>query len=184
MMFENVTYAASPLDCAINPSSDYVQESVGLTENIAAFLIRVAAYFQGCLASLPRAMRQAHVPLKHMREPSLTLIDAGLESGSEPLQRVRMNRHLSRRLRWLMRRGRVQRSGQMRLASPADEARCRMTPGQFMEYCIRLYGWSRVQAYRLGLSRRLWHLMAGADGLEGDALCLRKARVCAAPLHI
>ena len=180
MKFETVTYTASSFECAIGPASESSHEAVGLTESITAFLIRLAAYFQGYVASLPRPK---DLPQTHTRQQSLTVIDAGLESGSEPLQKVRMNRALSRRLRWLMRRGRVQRSEKVRLATAKDEARCRMSPGQFNEYCIRVYRESRVQAYGLGFKRRILRLIGiSAADLKGDISCLRKAKICAAPL--
>ena len=76
---------------------------------LAVFLLRLMAYFQGCLAILPRAP-------KH----SITIIDSSLDNSSEPLIQVQMNRHLSRRLRWLIKRGRVERSGELRLATADD----------------------------------------------------------------
>lgn len=139
------------------------------------FLWRVAAYFQGCLASLPLIERPVAEPL--------TVIDTVLDGGSEPLQIVRMNRHLSRRLRWLIKRGRVQRSGEMRLVSAEDKARCNLTPGQMNEYCIRTYRWSRIHVYGLGFARgELFLNMLSALGLCGNRASLEQALTCQALL--
>jgi len=137
---------------------------------IGAFLIRLAAYFQGCL---PRMA-------PHER---LTVIDAAIGEGSGPLQIVTMNRALSRRMRWLIKRGRVERSGKMRLATEVDKARCSLTPGQFNEYMIRVDGVSRIRLYKLGLSRHARRLISiTSAGLQGHVLCLGKAALCLAPL--
>jgi len=94
-----------------------------------------------------------------------------------------MNRQLSRRMRWLIRRGRVERSGEMRLATVDDMARCTLTPGQFLEHGIRVHGFSRTRVYRLGLGRRALRLRAiGSAALQGDSLCLGKCAICLAPL--
>jgi len=150
-----------------------------MTESIARFLLRLAAYFQGYLSSLPTMKRSAAKP-----EPiQLTVIDSAIEGGSEPLIAVRMNRALSRRMRWLIKRGRVQRSGKMRLATAEDKARCHLTPGQFIEYGIRVYGLSRVRSYGLGLGRRALVIIAiSTAALQGDVLSLLKRASCAAPL--
>lgn len=172
MMFETATYAAPSIDFSIEPEVAYPN---GLT----AFLLRIAAYFQGCLASLPSAKNIC----ANRTQESLTVIDSALDSTSEPLIKVRMNRHLSRRLRWLIRRGRVERSGKMRLATAEDEARCNLTPGQFNEYCIRVHGMSRIRIYGMGLGRRALRLRAILmAALQGCVLSLRKAPLCSAPL--
>ena len=117
MMFETATYAAPSIDFSIEPEAAY-------PNGLGAFLLRIAAYFQGYLASLPSPKNIC----ANRTEESLTVIDSALDSTSEPLIKVRMNRHLSHRLRWLIRRGRVERSGKMRLATAADEARCNLPP--------------------------------------------------------
>jgi len=89
-----------------------------------------------------------HCP-NHLKRVSL--VDTSVDETSEPLHAVRMNRHLSQRLRWLIRRGRVARSGEMRIATANDEARCNLSAGQYNEYCIRVYRWSRTRVYHLGL---------------------------------
>ena len=149
-----------------------------MTVSIAAFLLRLAAYFQGYLSSLPSMKRLARP------EPiQLTVIDSAIEGGSEPLIAVRMNRALSRRMRWLIKRGRASRSGKIRVASADDKARCHLTPGQFIEYGIRVYGLSRVRSYGLGLGRRALRLLAiSAAFLQGYGLSLNKPTLCAAPL--
>ncbi len=95
-----------------------------------------------------------------------------------------MNRHLSRRLRWLIRRGRVERSGEMRVATAEDELRCHLTPGQFNEYCIRVHRYNRIRVYGLGLGRRALFFGAaiGSAILRGDISCLAKALFCSAPI--
>lgn len=171
-MFETATYAAPSFDFSIE--RDAVAPA-GLTNNIAAFLLRVAAYFQGCLASLPRA--------NTMPQESLTVIDTALDGTSEPLQVVRMNRHLSRRLRWLIRRGRVKRSGELRLATADDAARCHLTPGQFMEYSIRVHRMSRIRIYAMGWGRLALQLRSILSALlQGGALCLGRVGLGSAPL--
>jgi len=140
---------------------------------MGAFLIRLAAYFQGYLPRLPRMTTQ----------DSLTVIDTAMAEGSGPLQVVTMNRALSRRMRWLIKRGRVERSGKMRLATGPDLERCNLTPGQFNEYIIRVDGVSRIRLYKLGLSRHGRRLISiTCAGLQGNALCLGKAALCLAPL--
>jgi len=197
MMFQTVTYAAQPLDFAIGEEvpdlapnlTSYsapipARETQGLTDSLAAFLLRLAAYFQGYLTSLPRVSPA----LGHQAaQGSLTVIDTALDGTHEPLIKVRMNRALSRRMRWLIRRGRVERSGRMRVCNLDDQARCTLSPGQFIEYGIRVYGHSRVRVYGLGqnlsLGRRALRLRARLfAGLHGDKICLRKAIACAAPL--
>ena len=71
----------------------------------------------------------------------------------------------------------------MRVATAEDKARCNLTPGQFIEYCIRVHGWSRVRSYGLGLGRLALRLLAiSAAFLQGDVLYLNKSATCAAPL--
>lgn len=175
-MFETATYAPGAFDFSIEREpACRAKTTDSLTDGLAAFLLRVAAYFQGCLASLPRA--------NNIPQESLTVIDTALESGSGPLQKVRMNRALSRRLRWLIRRGRVQRSGKIRLVTADDEARCTLTPGQFNEYSIRVHGMSRIRIYGMGWGRRALRLRSILSVLlSGDVLSLRKAALCCAPL--
>jgi len=140
---------------------------------MGAFLIRLAAYFQGCLPRGPRMASQERI----------TVIDTAMAEGSGPLQVVTMNRALSRRMRWLIKRGRVERSGKMRLATEVDKARCSLTPGQFNEYMIRVDGVSRIRLYKLGLSRHARRLISiTSAGLQGHVLCLGKAALCLAPL--
>ena len=172
MMFETATYAAPSIDFSIEPETAY-------PTGLASFLLRLAAYFQGCLASLPSPKNIC----ANRIQDSLAVIDSALDASSEPLIKVRMNRHLSRRLRWLIRRGRVERSGKMRLATAADQARCNLTPGQFMEYSIRVHRISRIRIYGLGLGRRAL-LLRGFTlaALQGCVLSLRKAALCSAPL--
>ena len=146
MEFPAVTYAAPSVSYAPLCFEAESDSPSGLTHGLAAFLLRVAAYFQGCLASLPRrvsASQNTTVP------ESVTVMDAALEGSSEPLIKVRMNRALRRRMRWLIKRGRVQRSGRLRVCSVAAEARCNLTPGQMREYNIRVNGVARVLAYAL-----------------------------------
>jgi len=50
MMFETATYTAPSIDFSIEPEAAY---QTHLKDGLAAFLLRLAAYFQGCLASLP-----------------------------------------------------------------------------------------------------------------------------------
>lgn len=176
-MIETASFDAPVFDFTLGPEMGSeveleMAEAARPPLGLAVFLLRLMAYFQGCLASLPRAP-------KH----SITIIDSSLDNSSEPLIQVRMNRHLSRRLRWLIRRGRVERSGKMRLATAADEARCNLTPGQFNEYCIRVHGMSRIRIYGMGLGRRALRLLAFTQAaLQGCVLSLRKAAVCSAPL--
>ena len=188
MKFETLTYAALPPDVsgdsAAGPQEAPITSPKGgfspahMTDNIASFLLRLAAYFQGYLSSLPSMKRLARPKPIH-----LTVIDSAIEGGSEPLITVRMNRAFSRRMRWLIKRGRVQRSGKMRVASAEDKARCNLTPGQFIEYCIRVHGWSRVRSYGLGSGRRALRLLAiSAAFLQGDGVSLNKPTLCAAPL--
>jgi len=176
-MFETATYAAPTIGFSIERE---VAHPASQMNGLAAFLLRVAAYFQGCLASLPRA---SFTSMGYIPQESLTVIDTAIESGFEPLQKVRMNRALSRRLRWLIRRGRVERSGKMRLATTEDEARCNLTPGQFNEYCIRVDGLSRIRIYGMGWGRHALRLRAIFSALlRGDTLCLYRAVQCSAPL--
>jgi len=186
--FETLTYAPLPLDfsggSAAGPQEAPIPSPQGgfspalMTDNIACFLLRLAAYFQGYLSSLPSMKRLARPEPIH-----LTVIDSAIESGSEPLIAVRMNRAFSRRMRWLIKRGRVQRSGKIRVASADDKARCNLSPGQFIEYGIRVYGLSRVRSYGLGLGRRALLIIAiCAATLQGDGPSLNKPTTCAAPL--
>jgi len=181
--FETLTYAAGPTDFLVGGASGPQEarptspqggfSAARLSVAMGAFLIRVAAYFQGCLPRLPRMASQKR----------LTVIDAAMAEGSGPLKVVRMNRALSRRMRWLIKRGRVERSGKMRVATEADKARCNLTPGQFNEYMIRVDGVSRIRLYHLGLSRHVRRLRSiTSAGLQGNALCLGKAAICLAPL--
>ena len=171
MEFPAVTYAAPSVSYAPFSFEDESDSSSGLTHGLAAFLFRVAAYFQGCLASLPRrvsASQNTPVP------QSVTVMDPALEGGSEPLIKVRMNRALRRRMRWLIKRGRVQRSGRLRVCSAAAEARCNLTPGQIREYNIRVNGVARVLAYALNRGGRIAN--------KGSVLSLGAAGICAALL--
>lgn len=95
-----------------------------LSDGLAAFLLRVAAYFQGYLAAFPSLPQMplsgAHRDVAiegYNIEESLTLMDDSAAESSGPLTRVRMNRALRRRMRWLVRRGRMKRSGQCHVAS-------------------------------------------------------------------
>ena len=188
MKFETLTYAALPPDVsgdsAAGPQEAPITSPKGgfspahMTDNIASFLLRLAAYFQGYLSSLPVAVRSI-AP----EQTCLTVIDSELDNSSEPLITVRMNRAISRRMRWLIKRGRASRSGKMRVATAEDKARCNLTPGQFIEYCIRVHGWSRVRSYGLGPGRRALRMIAiSAAVLQGDVLCLNKPTLGAAPL--
>ena len=171
MEFPAVTYTASSVSYAPFTFEDESDSSSGLSHGLAAFLLRVAAYFQGCLASLPRVrsvQQNLTVP------ESVTVMDAALEGGSEPLIKVRMNRALRRRMRWLIKRGRVQRSGRLRLCSAAAEARCNLSPGQMREYNIRVNGVARVLAYALN--------RGGRNPNRGGVLSLGVAGICAALL--
>lgn len=166
----SVTYAAELGDVSLGAEpSDAVSTDSGphLTDSLAAFLLRVAAYFQGCLARFPRACSSFEGP---QLPESLTFIDTALDGTSEPLVRVRMNRALSRRLRWMIRRGRVQRSGRLRVYNAQTEGRCHLTPGQMSEYCIRVYGLNRAAVY--GLSRA-WRRVTrgGVSDLGVAGLC-------------
>jgi len=183
--FETLTYAAGPTDFSVGLASGsqearQTSSEGGLwparlsVEGLAAFLLRVAAYFQGCLASLPRIEQNA--------KETLTLIDTSLDNTSGPLIKVRMNRTLSRRMRWLIKRGRAERSGEMRVYSP-EEGRCNLTPGQFLEYGIRVHGMSRVRVYRLRLGRRALRIFAVISfALQGDRMCLGRMAFCSAPI--
>ena len=177
MMIETASFDAPSFDFTLGPEMGSeveleMAEAARPPLGLAVFLLRLMAYFQGCLASLPRAP-------KH----SITIIDSSLDNSSEPLIQVRMNRHLSRRLRWLIKRGRVERSGELRLATADDIARCNLTPGQFMEYSIRVHRISRIRIYGLGLGRRALRLHSFTmAALQGDIVCLRKAVICSAPL--
>jgi len=182
--FETLTYSAHVTDYSVAASAPSILgrslpeggiAPAYLPPYLAAFLLRLAAYFQGTVNSLPRK--------EYPTELCLTVIDTALDGTTEPLQRVRMNRQLSRRLRWLIKRGRVERSGETRLATAEDEARCNLTPGQFNEYCIRSSRVSRIRIYSLGLSRRALRLRSILlFVLQGDRLCLGKASLCSAPL--
>ena len=178
MEFQTVTYAAQPVDYSIGEEPS--DSSSHLTDGLAAFLLRVAAYFQGCLASLPRVTSTPQPPASALEDApenvpkSLTVIDPALDGTSEPLIKVRMNRALSRRMRWLMKRGRVQRSGRLRVYNSDTETRCNLTPGQMSEYCIRVYRESRSVAY--GLNR------GGHIANKGGVLSLGVAGICAAIL--
>ena len=167
MEFPAVTYAARSVSYAPLCFEDESDSSSGLTDGLAAFLLRVAAYFQGCLASLPRrvsASQNTTVP------QSVTVMDPALEGSSEPLIKVRMNRALRRRMRWLIKRGRVQRSGHLQVCSAAAEARCNLTPGQMREYNIRVNGVARVLAYALNRGGRIVN-KGGVSSLGVALLC-------------
>ena len=169
MTFNTISYGALSFDFALEPKTT---EAAGYSHILTAFLLRLAAYFQSCLASFPRAPQH-----------SVTVIDTLLDESSEPLIKVRMNRHLSRRLRWLIRRGRVERSGELRVATAEDEARCNLSPGQFLEYSIRVHRMSRIRLYGLGMGRRALRLCSiFMAALQGDKVSLRKAGLCSAPL--
>ena len=171
MEYPAVTYAAPSVSYAPFCFEAESDPSSGLTYGLAAFLLRVAAYFQGCLASLPRrasASQNTTVP------ESVTVMDPALEGSSEPLIKVRMNRALSRRMRWLIKRGRVQRSGRVRGCSAAVEALCNLTPGQMVEYNIRVNGVARVLAYALNRGGRIAN--------KGGVLSLGTALLCNAIL--
>lgn len=172
MTFDSVTYTSPIFDFTLESEGARSSETPCPKQGLAAFLLRLMAYFQGCLASLPRAPQQP-----------IAVMGTSLDEGSEPLIKVRMNRHLSRRLRWLIRRGLVARLGELRVATAADEARCNLSPGQFNEYCIRVHRLSRIRIYGLGFGRRALRLCAFfMVALQGDAMCLRRAGLCLAPL--
>ena len=171
MEFRAVTYAAPSVSYAPVCFEDESDSSSSFTDGLAAFLLRVAAYFQGCLASLPRVTSTPQHPTP---QETLTVMDPALEGSSEPLIKVRMNRALSRRLRWLIKRGRVPRSGRLQVCSAAAEARCNLTPGQMSEYCIRVYRESRTVAYALN--------RGGCIVNRGGVLSLGVAGVCTAIL--
>ena len=172
MEFPAVTYTAQSVSYAPFSFEAESDSSSSLTDGLAAFLLRVAAYLQGCLASLPRMASSYERPAT--LPESLTVMDAALEGSSEPLIKVRMNRALSRRLRWLIKRGRVQRSGRLRICSAAAEARCNLTPGQMSEYNIRVDGLSRTVAYGLNRDGRIVN--------RGGVLSLGVALLCGAIL--
>ena len=176
MEFPAVTYTASSVSYAPFCFEAESDSASGLSHGLAAFLLRVAAYFQGCLASLPRmASASQHPTISQVGvQESVTVMDPALEGSSEPLIKVRMNRALSRRMRWLIKRGRVQRSGRVRECSAAVEARCNLTPGQMSEYCIRVYGVSRAAAYGLNRGGRVVN--------KGGVLSLGVALLCNAIL--
>jgi len=188
--FETLTYSAIPTDYSVIASApstlgrsddDGGAASSYLPKGMADFLLRLMAYFQGTLSSLPGwdYIGERDYPV----EGRLTVIDTALEGGSELLQKVRMNRHLSRRLRWLIKRGRVATSGKMRVATAEDDARCHLTPGQFNEYSIRVDGQSRIKVYGFGLSRKVLRKIAICwAGLQGDGASLRRAMMCKALL--
>lgn len=173
MEFPAVTYGAGPVDFSIGAAHpDSLPNSLPnsaphIGDGLAAFLLRVAAYFQGCLASFPRAHSSYEEPSYEESsyeqsahqlpapQPSLTVIDTALDGSDEPLIKVRMNRALSRRMRWLVRRGRVKGSGRLRVYNPEAESRCNLTPGQMIEYCIRVYRESRAAAYGLNRGGRI-----------------------------
>jgi len=194
MKFETLTYLAMSTDYSVTASapsilgrSDYDGGAVSsyLPKGMAEFLFRLMAYFHGRLSSLPRRDYVKDYPSRsdYAAEDSLTVIDTVLDDSSEPLQKVRMNRHLSRRLRWLIKRGRAATSGKMRVATAEDEARCRLTPGQFNEYSIRVHGQSRIKVYGFGFSRRALRKIAICwAGLQGDGASLRRAMMCNALL--
>ena len=166
--------------------------SEGLSsKGLAAFLLRLMAYFHGTLRALPRWEGLRGYEALHSTEgsaaPNMVVIDSAAENSmgpnSEPLMKVRMNRALSRRLRWMMKRGRLGGSGEMRLASATEQARCQLSAGQFIEYCIRVHGQSRIRAYGLGLGRRALRDMAiHCAALQGDGLSLCRAAKCNALL--
>jgi len=175
--YQTVTYAAASVSYAPFTFEEESDSSSGLTHGLAAFLLRVAAYFQGCLASLPRAMSSYEQRAKSQEIPqeSVTVMDPALEGSSEPLVKVRMNRALRRRLRWLIKRGRVQQcAGGLRVCSAAAEARCNLNAGQMREYNIRVNGISRTVAYALN--------RAGRNPNRGGILSLGMAALCAAIL--
>jgi len=86
--------------CHMRPSAlkEESDSSSNLTHGLAAFLLRVAAYFQGCLASLPRVMSSyeqratSQEIVQEGLQESVTVMDPALEGSSEPLVKVRMNR--------------------------------------------------------------------------------------------
>ena len=151
--FSAVTYTAQSVSYAPVCFEEVSDSSSSLTNGLAAFLLRVAAYFQGYLASFPRMASSYQQPAMSQESlpESVTVMDPALEGSSEPLVKVRMNRALRRRMRWLIKRGRVQRSGRLRVCNAAAEARCNLTPGQMREYNIRVNGLSRTVTY--GLNR-------------------------------
>jgi len=153
---------------------------VQISEFLTGFLQRVAAYFQGYLSSLPVMDRFLELEPAQTR---LTMVDSSVDESSEPLQIVRMNRALSRRMRWLIKRGHVQRPGELRIATSDNKARCNLTPGQFNEYGIRVDGWSRVRIYGLGFGRRVLRKIAIMwAGLQGNIVSLCRGLICLAPL--
>lgn len=161
----------APLDTPLAPARASDLLTPHFTDGLAAFLRLVAAYFQGCLASFPR-VHSAIRPLT--TQAPLTFIDTALDAVHEPLIAVRMNRALSRRMRWLVRRGRVQSSGRLRVYNPEAESRCNLTPGQMIEYCIRVYRESRAAAYGLNRGGRIVN--------RGRVLALGLALLCNAIL--
>lgn len=188
MAYQTVTYAAS-LTYAAQPVAPLAESSPNLTDGLAAFLLRVAAYCQGCLASLPRMQsfceplaispggfqEDAQGNVQAAVKQSLTVMDAALDGTSGPLVKVTMNRAFSRRLRWLIKRGRVQRSGRLRVCDAATEARCNLTPGQMSEYYIRVYRQNRTVIYGLNRGGRIQNkggvMSLGVAGESGVLLC-------------
>jgi hypothetical protein len=173
MKFDALTYSAGSFeDCAVgsqetlSSSPQGADSSACATESLAEFLLRLVAYFQGYLSVLPRC---AHDDDAHASEV-ISVIDSDLDESDGPLVAVRMNRALLRRKRWLIRRGHWQKPGTYRVATAADTAQCNLSPGQMIEYCIRVYRMSRVRAYGLGRGQRI-EITGGVGSLGLAAIC-------------
>ena len=140
-----------------------------------------AQYLTAC--PLRGGSRGQHIilwpPLERLARPDAS---AAPDCQTAPLCALRVNRSLARRLRRLARRGRGEdRFNLLRFQQNSDISH--LSPGQYLEWMIRVYRWGRTRLYGLNMARRELRHRAVRDGrLQGAVSAFGKAGLCAAPL--
>ena len=99
---------------------------------------------------------------------------------SAPPRVVRGSRSILRKLRRIQR---MNPEGYFDKPIFKPEGDRELSRTQFIEYMIRVLGWSRVRSYHLGPTwRDIVLRMFEALAAQGDATCLKRAGSCNAPL--
>ena len=138
-----------------------------------------------CLSARPLrgASRGQHIilwpPLERLAGPDAF---AAPDCQTAPACALRVNRSLARRLRRLARRCRGEdRFNLLRFQQNSDISH--LSPGQYLEWMIRVYRWGRTRLYGLNMASRELRHRAVRDGrLQGAVSAFGKAGLCAAPL--
>ena len=185
--FETLTYQAPVADfsveCASGPQEarDLEPEMAPKTtacparisDVVLSFWLWMSGYVASCLFGL--SLRDKSLGQQIVFWPVL-------RDGSETLCALRVSRSIARRLRRLARRG-PRQEGFSLLGFQASSNTDHLSPAQCLEWLIRVYRIGRTRVYGLNATRRdlMRRAVKGAE-LQGDALCLGKGALCAAPL--